>query len=268
MSFRDAEAGDRNLNGLAAILRTALEEPGYLRNSHQIYDNMDSDPLIGSLPETGRPASRIQLLHHVSGHRANPAVIYDNVVLFCRANLQQGPVISPAGAATLGRVQGMRSLINAVAHPASSLSLRNAEALVRDVVGGVADSTVKLAKQKFELAGKTLSRYQMWCYPAADTLNPFREIGSTRSEAVNILGLGYYACDKPSEEIVRWAHALPVSILAHTPTAWDAAADKGNVHWRPGGSTYRLDRDDFGLPEVVHAPVKGEDLTAPIEMIS
>jgi hypothetical protein len=268
MSFRDAEATDATLNGIAAILRTALEESGYRRNPHQVYDNMDSDPLIGILPEAGKPASRVELLQHVQNHRANPPVIPDEVVLFCRAKLQQGPVLSAPDPVTLGRVQGMRSLVNAVADPASALSLRNAEALVRDIVGGAADPATKLAKQKSELAGKALSRYQMWYYPAADARNPFHEIGTTRAEAVNMLGLGYYAYDEPAAEIVRWAHALPGSIQAHKPTAWDAGADKGNVHWRPGGSTYQLYRNDFGLPEVVHARVSGDNLIAPIEALS
>jgi hypothetical protein len=267
MSFRDAEATDATLNGITAILRAALEEPGYRRNPHQVYDNMDSDPLIGMLPEAGKPASRVELLQHVQNHRANPPVIPDEVVLFCLAKLQQGPLVPPANAATLGRVQGMRSLVNAVADPSSALGLRNAEALVRDVVGGAADSATKLAKQRSELAGKALSRYQMWCYPAEDSRSPFREIGTTRAEAVNILGLGFYAYTEPAAEIVRWAHALPVSIQAHRPTAWDAGADKGNVHWRPGGSTYRLDRDEFGLSEVVHDPVTVENLVAPIEAL-
>src|SRR5258707_4290944 len=91
MSFREAEATDANLNGLAVILHDALEESGYHRNPHQVYDNMDSDRLIGPTPEVGKPASRFDLLQHVSGHRATPQLIPDEAVLFCRANLQQGP---------------------------------------------------------------------------------------------------------------------------------------------------------------------------------
>jgi hypothetical protein len=204
----------------------------------------------------------------VGGQRANPSAIPDEVVLFCRANLQQGPVLPAAGPPTLGRVQGLRSLVNAVVDPSSGLSLRNAEALVRDVVAAIADPATKLARQKSELAGKTLSRYQMWCYPSADSRSPFREIGTTRTEAVNMLGLGYYAYDEPHAEIVRWAHALPGPGRAHRPTAWDAGADKGNVHWRPGGRTYQLERDDYGVPEVVHDPIKAADLIAPIEALS
>jgi hypothetical protein len=268
MSFQGAEATNATLNGIAAILRMVLEEPGYSRNPHQVYDNMDSDPLIDMLPTAGKPASHVELLQHVQNHRTNPPAIPDEVVIFCRANLQHGPLLPAPGSATLGRVQSMRSLVNAVADPASALSLRNAEALVRDVVAGAPDPATKLAKQRFEFAGRNLSRYQMWCYPAADSRDPFHEIGTTRAEAVNILGLGYYAFNEPTAEIVRWAHTLPGSIQAHRPTAWDAGADKGNVHWRPGGSTYQLDRNDFGLSEMVHNPVTGENLVAPVEALS
>jgi hypothetical protein len=267
MSFRDAESADTTLSGIAAILRAALEEPGYRRNQHQVYDSMDLDPLIGALSEPGQPASRIQLLRRVSTHRADPSAIPDEVVLFSRSNLQQGPALPSAGAQILGRVQGLRSLVNAVADASSGLSLRNAEALVRDLVGAVTDTATRLARQKAELAGKTLSRYQMWCYPAADSRRPFREIGTTRTEAVNVLGLGCYAYNDPHAEIVRWAHALPAPVAAHRPTAWDAGADKGNVHWRSGGRTYQLERDDYGVSEVVHDPVKGADLIAAIEAL-
>jgi hypothetical protein len=162
----------------------------------------------------------------------------------------------------------MRALVNAVADPASTLSLGYAEALVRDLVGGVADSAAKLTRQKTELAGKTLSKYQMWCYPAVNSRSPFHEIGTTRHEAVNTLGLGHYAYNELTAELVRWAHSLPASIRARVPTAWDAGADKGNVHWRPGGKTYRLDRDAYGVSEVIHDPIKADDLVAPIEALS
>lgn len=268
MSFQEAEATDANLNGLAALLKSALEELGYRRNTHQIYENMDSDPLIGDLPDSGKPASRSELLQHVSKQRANPSVIPDEVVLFCRANLQQGPLAPDADTATLGRVQSMRSLVNAIADPLSGLSFRNAEALVRDVTSGVPDAATKLARQKADLAGKNLSHYQMWCYPAADSRNPFHEIGTSRTDAVNILGLGFYAYVAPTAEVVRWAHALRPLGSARKPTAWDAGSDKGNVYWRPGGRTYRLDLTGYGVPEVVHNPIKSEDLIAPIEILS
>lgn len=82
-----------------------------------------------------------------------------------------------------------------------------------------------------------------------------------------MLGLGCFAHDDPPEELVRWAHALPESIRAHRPTAWDAGASRGNVYWRPGGRTWQLDRDAEGVPEVVHHPIRGADLIVPMEIL-
>lgn len=264
MSFREAEATDANLAGIAAILHDALEKPGYARNRHQIYENMDSDPLIGPLSAAGRPASRLELLQHINNHRANPPVILGEAVNFCLANLQQGTLTPFPDTTYFGHVQSMQSVINRVAGAASSLGLGSAEALVRDAITSTADAATKLARQKSDFAGNTLSRNQMWCYPASDPGNPFAEIGTTRAEAVNILGLGFYAVDEPATELVRWAHVLPDSIEAHAPTAWDAGA---YVYWRPGGRTYRLDRDDYGVTEVVHNPIGSEDLTVAIELL-
>ncbi len=270
MSFRDAEATDATLRGIAAVLRGALEEPAYHWNPDQVYDNMDGDPLIGALPEAGKPASRLELLRYLNPHRGDPSALADEVVSFCRHNPRQGPSGAVASTASLGHVQSVRSLVNGVADPAGTLGLRDAEALVRDLVNDVSDASAKLAKQKSALDGKSLVRreYQMWCYPAADSRHPFAEIGSSRADAINALGLGWYAHDLPGEELLRWAHTLPTSASAHRPTAWDAGADKGNVYWRPGGKTYRLDRDDYGPSEVVHAPVEGQDLVAPIQPLS
>jgi hypothetical protein len=267
MSFRDAEASDATLNGITTVLRAALEQPGYGRNPHQVYDNMDSDPLIGALPEPGRPVSRMELLRHVSNHRASPSAIPQEVVAFCRQHLQEGPESTNRGPGVLGRVQRLSSLADAIADPASGLSRRNAEALLRDLVADVVDPSAKLARQKFDLGGKPLSRYQMWCYPPADDREPFREIGPSRREAVNILGLGCFAYDDPTAELVQWVHALPRRVRAHLPTAWDAGASPGNVHWRPGGRAYQLEQDDYGVPEVVHDPIHGDDLMTPIEVL-
>lgn len=267
MSFRDAGAADSTLDGVAEILRAVLKQPGYQRNPHQVYDSMDGDPLIGALPEGGRPASRRELLRRVSVHRASPSEIPGEVVAFCRANLQQGPGPAAPGLRVLGRVQSLASLANAIADPSSGLSRRHAEALVRDLVAGAGDPAAKLARQKSDLAGKALSRYPMWCYSPADSRSPFLDIGATREEAVTVLGLGYFAYDEPAAELVRWAHALPAPVRAHQPTAWDAGATPGSVYWRPGGSTYRLDREEYGVPEVVHDPITGDDLTGAMEIL-
>ena len=267
MSFTEAEASDAALSGAAAALRAALEVPRYARNPHQVYDGMDSDPLISATTELGKPQCRAQLLRHIGPYLPNPTTIPDAVVSFCRTNLQQGPTFSDSSRPTFGRVQSLQSLVNAIASPSSGLSLRNAEALVRDSIAARGDLATKLARQRADFSGKHLSRYQMWSYPAGDRKNPFQEIGSSREDAVNILGLGYFVDAKPSAELIRWAHTVPTATQIRIPTAWDAASDKGNVYWRPGGKTYRLDVDKYALDEVVHEPIKGEDLTAIIEEI-
>lgn len=260
MSFRDAEATDATLGGSAAILRGALVKVGYKRNPFQIYDNMDSDPHIGALPEAEKPASRIELLKRVAAHRADQARMRDEAVIFCGEHPQEGPSFPDAATTTFGRVNSFPSLVNAVADQDSSLSRSRAEALLRDVIHDAAPAT-RLERQRLALSGKTLSLYQMWCYPAGDPQKPFTEIGTIRSEAVNVLGLGCFADDA---ELLRWAHTLPGGITAHLPTAWDAG---DYACWRPGGRTYRLDSDDYGVPEVVHRPITGDNLTAPIEPI-
>ena len=272
MSFREAEATDASLSGLAALLHTALEKPGYRRNPHQIYDNMDADPLIGPLPEPGKPASRIELLRQLSRHRANPSVIPDEVVLFCRAKPQQGPGLPNAETTTFGHVHRFDALVNAVVDPSRGMTLKKAKALLEDDIRAPAPAN-RLERQRTELADYTLGRHQMWSCPVGDPRNPFAEIGSTRADSVNVLGLGYFAHDARNEKLVRWAHTVPKSNTpnkpaACRPTAWDAGADNGSVHWRPGGRTYRLDRDEYGLPEVVHDPIKGENLVVAIEALS
>ena len=106
----------------------------------------------------------------------------------------------------------------------------------------------------------------MWAYPPAAPSNPYQEVGSTRASAVNVLGLGYLAFDPvgQTEVLVRWVHQLP-STTARQPTAWDAGTCGTNVYWRPGGKTFTLNPGAPGVTEVVHPPVQGQDLVAPIE---
>jgi hypothetical protein len=101
----------------------------------------------------------------------------------------------------------------------------------------------------------------MWSFPVADPVNPLVEVGPTRQEAVNILGLGYI---DPTDEVVSFAHQLPAGTEAHRPTAWDAGCFNC---WRIGGHTYRLDRDEHGLLEVVHDRIRGEHLVTSIDTL-
>ena len=272
MSFQRAEISDPSLKGISDALQAALVEPAYTRNPHQIYDNMDSDLLIGPLPQAGMPASRIELLRQVSPHRADPSKMPDEVTRFCRANLQQGPGWPGSDRTIFGHVHGFESLVHTLTSPAVSLSLRNSRALLDDVVRG-GKPTTRLERQRIELAEFHLSRYQMWSFPVGNSADPFREIGVGRGDAVNALGLGYYAKKAPDMALVRWAHQLPsgqdrTAPTARRPTAWDAGSDKGNAYWRPGGMTWRLDRDEVGVSEVVHDPIQGKNLVAAIEVLT
>jgi hypothetical protein len=126
----------------------------------------------------------------------------------------------------------------------------------------------KLALQRLDLTGKALSPYQVWAFPASDSRAPLAEVGESRADAVNALGLGYYAVEKPGEELVRWAHRLPDAIDARRPTVWDASTCAGNVYWRPWRKTCQLSAEVPGVTEVVHPPIRGEDLVQPIEVLT
>ena len=76
-----------------------------------------------------------------------------------------------------------------------------------------------------------------------------------------VLGLGYIGA---ADEVVGFAHRLPAGIEARRPTAWDAGC---STCWRTGGRTYRLDREEYGLREVVHDRIKGEHLFASIQIL-
>ena len=268
MSFPAAEATEPALAGLSPILRDAHEVSSYLPNPHQVYDNMDTDPLIAAHPTHGKPASRLELLQRVSVHGTNIGTIKNEVVSFCRSHLQEGPLDAAAANATLGRLHRKAALAHQIADPASPTGLADARAKIDELIDFMGTPPARLALQRAELAGRVLSRFQMWVYPAADPADPFQEIGTTRAEGVNVLGLGHFHDHEPTAELVRWAHTLPDPITAHQPSAWDAGAAMDNVYWRPGGHSWRLDQTGPGLPELVHDPISGDHLAAPIEPLS
>ena len=69
----------------------------------------------------------------------------------------------------------------------------------------------------------------------------------------------------PSVCYVTTYREQDTSTNAHRPTAWDAGCF---AFWRPGGRTYRLDREEYGLREVVHDRIRGEHLVASIDTIA
>jgi len=198
MSFPEAEAAEASVVGLANHLRDSLREPDYVRNVDQVYDNMDTDPLIGTIAQDGQPASRLELLLSIAPYRLDEPRMRDETALFCRGHLRVGPELPDASNTTFGRVCTFQSLTNAIADPGSPSSLDDARALLRDAIDAP-PSPRRLTRQRSDLGGKNLSRYQMWSFPAADPANPLAEIGPARQEALNILGLGYIG---PADEVI------------------------------------------------------------------
>jgi hypothetical protein len=261
MSFHEAEAAEASAAGLATLLRDSLREPSYVRNVDQVFENMDTDPLIGAAPLAGQPASRVELLQTVAPHRMDPSCLREEADLFCRRHQREGPPFPDAANTTFGRVCTFEAVVNGIAAPNSPLDLKDARALLRNAIDAP-PSPLRLARQRADLDSKNLSLFQMWSFPVADPASPLVEIGPARGEALDILGLGGI---DPTKEIVAFAHRLPAGTPAHRPTAWDAGRF---ACWRTGGLTYRLDRDEYhGLREVVHNRIKGEHLAATIDTL-
>jgi hypothetical protein len=268
MPLRNAEATDPTLDGITTELQDSLHKPAYSQNPHQCFANLDSDPLVPDLPSTGSPASRLDLLRHIHPQRGGPIPFAELVVNFSRLNTAQGPITPIPASEVFGRVQSLSGLLAAVSPASGSLGLNAAKALIRDLLQVDGDASTRLAVQKFDLTGKLLSKHLVWAYPASSARQPFDDIGTTRAEAVNALGLGYYAIEKPDDELVRWAHRLPPIMNAQQPTVWDANTSAGNVYWRPWGKTCQLASEIPGVTEVVHSPIRGEDLIHPIEELT
>lgn len=261
MSFQQTVNANPHLAGTVAQLKSALTTTSYSQNPDQVFDNMDQDPLIDAvtMPGSGRPPSRHDFLQYLN---VAPPPIGFAVSSFCRTPAHQlrGPTLPDR---LLGRVQRFTAVLNSVTGPRSSLSRTTAQNLIRD---GTARVPGALARQKVSFKGYKLSAYFMWSYPPKDPLDPYQDIGPTRAIAVNTLGLGYFEQDPvgKTEVLLRWVHELP-SATARQPTAWDASSADGNVYWRPGGKTFTLNPGAPGLTEVIHEPVEGQVLVAPME---
>jgi len=261
MSFQEAEAAEASVVGLAALLRESFSEPAYVGNPYQVYDNMDTDPLIGVVPVAGQPASRLELLMGIAPHRADQDVLRAEALIFCRSHLQEGPPFPDAANTTFGRACSFEAMVKGMADSDSAAALSDARALLRDAIDAP-PSPLRFTRQRSDLGDKNLSRYQMWSFPVAAPANPLAEIGPARQEALNILGLG---CIALGEEVIGFVHRLPAGTEAYRPTAWDAGFFPW---WRSGGRTFRLDRDEYGLREVVHDRIRGEHLVASIDTLA
>jgi hypothetical protein len=265
MSFTRAESTAPGLVGLSQVLREALSEPSYLPNPSQVYENKDTDPLINPTVTASGPASRVELLQHLQNVPSDAPSVRSGVVVFCRDNLQQGPDRIATTGTSLGHVKRFDSLVAAVSSANGTLGLARSRDLLQSLLVDTGDANRNLARQQTRLATTFLSQYPMWCYPASDTGDPHRAVGATAAEAVNCLGLGFIQGDRPSGRLVRWTHTVPDGTKVCRPTAWDAGSTPGNVYWRHGGWTHRLDGSGPGVPEFVHFPVTGQQLSSAIE---
>ena len=265
MSFTLAAKADARLAGIPAQLQVALRQPTYGINADQIFDNLDADPEVPALPTPGWPASRLELLTILlgAGNPADPQECLGITAKFCLRHLKEGREVKGMPGRVFGRVQAFESLVSSVHDCNSGQTLEQVRANLRAMIQD-ASPKERFPRQRFGLAGKPLSKRQMWAFSPASAADPFAEIGPTRSEAVNRLGLGQYAADR-SEPLVRWCHELPNAQRALAPTAWDSGVAPGSVYWRPGGRTRPLDGKKPGLPEVIHDPVTGGNLVTAIE---
>src|SRR2546423_13741030 len=123
MSFQDAEAAETSVAGIETFLRDSLREPAYIRNANQVYDNMDTDPLIGATPAAGGPACRVDLLTRVAAHAPDLLRVRAEAQLFCREHLREGPEFPDATITIFGRVCTFESLAGSIADPSSPAGL-------------------------------------------------------------------------------------------------------------------------------------------------
>ena len=263
MPFADVETVHSRYAGLSSALEAALRDQAYTPNPSQVFVNMDGDHLIGDHPVSGSPASRSELFEKVEPHRGDSALMKSATTRFCREHQRKGPAIPKSGNDTFGHVCRFEALIDGVRPADSSQTRESVRAKLRDVIHD-APLPHRLSRQRRRLGANRLRCYQMWCYLPPDPQAVFAAIGMSRAEVVNLLGLGFEAFTEPSEELIRFAHRLPPGLDAFQPTAWDA---EHCAYWRPGGFTWKLDGSGYGLSEVVHLPIKGQDLYVAIEPI-
>lgn len=267
MSFQDAETSNVRFAGMTDLLRQALTQANYAKNPLQIFDNLDTDPLVPDQPKPGHPRSRVELLEWIEPRRTHSATLAQDVVDFARKNMLQGPPMPLPPSQVYGHVQSVGALVKAVSHPHTSLSLRDAQAFVNDALAALGNPMTIVQRQRSDFAGIALSKYPIWCYPASDENRPFSEIGDSRASAVDHLGLGCFFHDQPTERLIRWAHQLPDTVPPLKPTAWDANSSAGNVYWRAGGRTFTLSHGQFGVDEIIHSQITGDLLVHPIQVL-
>jgi hypothetical protein len=218
----------------------------------QVFENLDNDAHL-------KATHRAELLDQFMRiDPADPKAVSGKVESFCRAHEGNGPRQKTAQRSDLGHVHS-RSMLNEYLMSAGSWTSPFRR---KGFSAGLAIDLIlrlDLALQRECLTGIRLSRYQMWSfYQPRAASDPFRGISKETDQLVRRLGLGHAV---GPVELVLWTHRLRPHQRASVPTTLDAALYQ---YFRPGGKTRPLTGVD-GLPEVVHPPVSGDQLTRPIE---
>jgi hypothetical protein len=118
-----------------------------------------------------------------------------------------------------------------------------------------------LEGQRKRLGRLNLGQFLMWCfYQPEFPRDPFQGVSRSAGELERRLGLADLKANG-NRELVFWAHQLREGQTAHVPTAFDAELI---VSFRPGGRTRPHSGGD-GVPEVVHRPISGHQLTQSIQ---
>jgi len=251
---------------LCPELRTSLRRADYKPEPDQVYEDLDSDPLVPDTPAPRRPASRLALLDELLKVGGDLKAAANT---FCHKHKMKGPEDKRAPAHTLGRVWSFRELSDLLQSQVGGVGSAKSADLLRKTI-----ELASLEDQEEAFADLWFGdeRKPMWSFYDPDSPhNPLGNLTGGRAATVDRLGLGEYHYKGPDEELVQWGHRLPDGGKAMRPTAWDGGAKR--PYWRPGGRTHPLGttgrfKSDGGLPEVVHAPVKGGDLAVRVSFVA
>ena len=253
MSFQDIIDNWRKTGRTAHAEHVSVALKVFRLQHVQVFINLDTDKQITQ-------SKRQELLEQLLTAAAYYDVVVSRIVSFCQAHQCLGPPRGTAQRASLGHVEERRKTektLASAALPTSGLTRRRrSSALVIDKI-----LRCTLPEQCDLLHGIPLSKYQIWSFYHPLSLDdPFRGIVQRHHELVRKLGLGHV---DPSSELLLWAHRLQPEQVAHIPTTFDAEL---NEYFRPVGKTEPLSGSG-GLPEVVHPPVNGDQLSHSMERV-
>ena len=243
------KAGKRSQADLAD---TALQT--FLSKYPQVFANLDTDNQITQ-------AKREELLEQIIlVDVEDPEPVEAKVLGYCRSRQCSGRANATAQGATLAHVEERgktEKTFESTAFAKTPLARKNRSSVL--FVDALLSKS--LTEQQSLLNGKLLSRWIMWSFfQSRRSRTPFYGVSKDKSELIRRLGLGRADRD---EEFLLWEHTLEPHQTAHRPTAFDAEAYD---FFRPGGKTQPLSGND-GLQEIVHPPVTGNQLAAPIESV-